>query len=256
MGAAVTEGSVHLMTTQPHRMHRSGIHMPRLRAPKQSRTTSSTGLLGADALGRCAAEFAGTLFLTLTVVVAVGQNALLAAVSIGAVLTAMVYATGHISGGHLNPAVSLAALIRGRLKLRELLPYWTAQVLGALLGASIGIYLVDIPDAVALSADQVGPVFVAELLFTFALAFVVLNVATSKDHADNDFYGLAIGLIVLAGAVAVGPISGAALNPAVAVGLALSGLGAWVSLWVYVVACLLGGALAGAVFRLLNPGDR
>ncbi len=244
------------MTTQPHRMHRGGIHIPRLRAPKQPRTTTSTGLVSADALGRYAAEFIGTFFLMLTVAVAVGQNEVLAAVSIGAVLTAMVYATGHISGGHLNPAVSLAAVIRGRLKVRELVPYWTAQVLGALLGASVGMYLVDIPDAAALSANKVGAVFVAELLFTFALAFVVLNVATSKDHADNDFYGLAIGFVVLAGAVAVGPISGAAFNPAVAVGVAVSGLGAWASLWVYLVACLLGGALAGAVFRLLNLRDR
>jgi aquaporin Z len=242
------------MTTEPGRVHRGGLHMPRMRARDESRAAAPSRL-AAGSLTKYAAELVGTFFLTLTVVTAAGQEAVLAAVGIGAALMVMVYATGHISGGHLNPAVSLAALVRGRLSPGHLLPYWAAQVAGALLAALVGMWLVDIPQGTALAGRLLGQAFVAELLFTFALAFVMLNVATSKDHPDNGFYGLAIGFTVLAGAVAVGPISGAAFNPAVALGVALSGLGAWASIWVYLVACLLGGALAGVVFRALNPGD-
>jgi aquaporin Z len=242
------------MTTEPGKVHRGALHVPRLRARGETTTTTASRLT-AGAMTKYAAELIGTFFLMLTVATAAGEGAALAAVAIGTALMVMVYATGHISGGHLNPAVSLAAFVRGRLTVGDLLPYWVAQVVGALLAALVGMWLVDIPQAAALSGSGILKAFVAELLFTFALAFVVLNVATSKDHPNNHFYGLAIGFTVLAGAVAVGPISGAALNPAVAIGMSLSGLAAWASLWVYLVACLLGGALAGAVFRLLNPDD-
>jgi aquaporin Z len=84
---------------------------------------------------------------------------------------------------------------------------------------------------------------------------VVLNVATSKDHPNNSFYGLAIGFTVLAGAVAVGGISGAAFNPAVVLGGAVMGLFPWVALC-YLVVQVLAGAAAGFAFRALNPDDK
>jgi aquaporin Z len=96
---------------------------------------------------------------------------------------------------------------------------------------------------------------VVEVLFTFALAYVVLNTATSKDHPNNSFYGLAIGITVLAGAVAVGTISGGAFNPAVGLGICLAGLIGWKMIWIYLFATVAGGALAGYVFRQLNPDD-
>jgi aquaporin Z len=96
---------------------------------------------------------------------------------------------------------------------------------------------------------------VVELLFTFALAYVVLNVATSKDHPDNSFYGLAIGFTVLAGAIAVGGISGGAFNPAVVLGGAAMGLFGWSTL-IYLVPQLIAGVAAGLVFRALNPADK
>jgi aquaporin Z len=92
-------------------------------------------------------------------------------------------------------------------------------------------------------------------LFTFALVYVVLNVATAKGTANNSFYGLAIGFTVLVGAFAVGNISGGAFNPAVAVGISVMGLSAWANLWTFLVANLLGGAVAAAVFKILNPTD-
>ena len=242
------------MTTEPGKVHRGALHVPRLRARGETKTTTESRLT-AGSMTKYAAELIGTFVLMLTVATAAGEGAVLAAVGIGSALMVMVYATGHISGGHLNPAVSLAAVVRGRLPAGELVPYWVAQVVGALLAALVGMWLVDIPQAAAFSGSLILKAFVSELLFTFALAFVVLNTATSKDHPNNSFYGLAIGFTVLAGAVAVGPISGAAFNPAVAIGMSLSGLAAWASIWVYLVACLLGGALAGLVFRLLNPED-
>jgi aquaporin Z len=96
----------------------------------------------------------------------------------------------------------------------------------------------------------------AEALFTFALAYVVLNAATSGDHEGNSFYGLAIGFTVAAGAFAVGGISGGAFNPAVAVGAATMGLFDWAKIWIWLLADLAGGALAGVVFLALNPKER
>lgn len=201
-------------------------------------------------------ELIGTFFLVLTVCCAVLAGSALAPVAIGLVLAAMVYAGGHISGGHFNPAVSLAAYVRGRLTGANLGAYAVAQLLGGLAGAGVARFVVDAdPDAFTVTGRAVAGAFVAELLFTFALAYVVLNVATSRDHPRNSFYGLAIGSTVLAGVVAVGGVSGGAFNPAVGLGIMLSGIAGWSLAWIYFVATLAGGAAAGWVFLLLNPDD-
>jgi aquaporin Z len=202
-------------------------------------------------------EFLGTFVLLFTIYCAVVSGSTLAPLAIGAALMAMVFAGGHISGAHYNPAVTLAMFLRGRLAARELMPYAGAQVIGALAGAAVGRVVVGAADGPALSASggDLGAVFLAELVVTFALAYVVLNVATSKHHPNNSFYGLAIGFTVLAGAVAVGGVSGGAFNPAVAIAAAAGGLISWSIIWVYLAATLAGGALAAAAFRVLNPGD-
>jgi aquaporin Z len=205
---------------------------------------------------RYATEFIGTFFLVFTVCAAVRGGVALAPLAIGAVLAAMVFAGGHISGGHFNPAVSLAAFVRGKLGLTDLGAYAVAQLTAAVVAALLAAYAVPGPVAeFKLSGDHVLRAFLVELLFTFALAYVVLNVATSKDHPNNSFYGLAIGFTVLAGAVAVGGVSGGAFNPAVGLGVLVAGLAGLNVLWIYIVATLAGGALAGLVFRLLNPDD-
>jgi aquaporin Z len=107
----------------------------------------------------------------------------------------------------------------------------------------------------AFTGHQLGSALVAELIFTFILCYVVLNVATSKDHPNNSFYGLAIGFTVLAGAVAVGGVSGGAFNPAVGLAVSIAGPAAWANLWIYLVGCFAGGGLAGVTFRILNPDD-
>jgi aquaporin Z len=203
-------------------------------------------------------EFIGTFFLVFTVGASVRSGNALAPLAIGSVLMVMVYAGGHISGGHYNPAVTLAALVRGRIESRGAVGYWIAQLAAGLVAA----VFVRITINAAGKAHPVAPVghamvsaLVVELLFTFALAYVVLNVATSSDHPNNSFYGLAIGFTVMVGAVAVGGISGGAFNPAVVVGGAAMGLFAWSTL-IYLVAQLIAGAAAGLVFRALNPADK
>ena len=202
-------------------------------------------------------ELIGTFFLVLTIgcTVLAGGGGVIPPLAIGSALMVMIFAGGHISGVHYNPAVTLGALVRGRTSLPDAVAYWIFQVVGALAAAGAVKYL-RAGAAITPIAPDVGPAFLAEFLFTFALVYVVLNVATSKDTAGNSFYGLAIGFTVLTGAFAVGDISGGAFNPAVAVGLAALGIVSPVSnLWLYLVADLAAGLVAAIVFRVLNPSD-
>jgi aquaporin Z len=209
-------------------------------------------------LRKCVAEFIGTLFLVLTVGAAVLSEASLAPLAIGGVLMVMVYAGGHVSGAHYNPAVTLAVLLRGRITPAEAAAYAGAQLAGGVVGALVARWAVNPEEvtALSLSGRELGAALLVEVLFTFALAYVVLNVATSSSHPDNSFYGLAIGFTVLGGAIAVGGISGGAFNPAVAVGGSIAGLFSWSSLWVYLLSQSIGGALAGLTFLALNPHER
>jgi aquaporin Z len=215
---------------------------------------------GTPARVKYAVEAVGTFFLVFTVGAAVGSRSPLAPLAIGAVLMVMVYAGGHLSGGHYNPAVTLAALVRRRIGLRDAAGYWLAQFGGGLLAAVVMRVLVDPAQAPATTLTPTGAgalaAFVVELLFTFALCYVVLNVATSKHHPDNSFYGLAIGFTVVAGGFAVGSISGGAFNPAVSVGAAVMGMFAWSTLWMYLVGQVIAGTVAGAAFLALNSDDR
>jgi aquaporin Z len=202
-------------------------------------------------------EFVGTFFLVFTVGASSLSGTSLAPLAIGAVLMVMVYAGGHISGGHYNPAVTIAALVRGRIGAGDAIGYWVAQLIAGLLAAVVVRATVSASAAHTLAphGHAMTSALIVEFLFTFALAYVVLNVATSKDHPDNSFYGLAIGFTVLVGAVAVGAISGGAFNPSVVLGGAAMGLFAWSTL-IYLVPQLIAGVAAGLVFRALNPTDK
>lgn len=201
-------------------------------------------------------EFIGTFFLVFTIATAVLSEAALAPLAIGASLMVMIYAGGHISGAHFNPAVSTAAWVRGALPAKEVLPYWGAQFLGGAAGAWLGSVAVGkTSSADALAGAAIGQALLVEFLFTFALAWVVLNSATSKATEGNSFYGLAIGFTVVAGAIAVGGISGGAFNPAVAFGGSVIGLFAWSNIWIFLVANLAGGAAAGYAFKALKGDD-
>ena len=200
-------------------------------------------------------ELIGTFFLVLTIgsTVIPGSPGVIPPLAIGAALMVMVYAGGHLSGGHYNPAVTTAVFLRGKCKASDVVPYWIAQVAGASLAALVAIYFFG--KGVKPLSPDIPKALLAEFLFTFALAYVVLNVATSKATAGNSNYGLAIGFTVLVGAFSVGGISGGAFNPAVAVGVAIMNLVEPTSIWIHIVADLAGGAVAAFAFKFLNPGD-
>jgi aquaporin Z len=202
-------------------------------------------------------EFIGTFFLVLTIgcTVIPAAAGVIPPLAIGSALMVMIFAGGHVSGGHYNPAVTLGVWMRGRCPASDVVPYWVSQVLGAVVAALTAMFLVGRPSGAPLS-PAIVPAFFAELLFTFALVYVVLNVATAKATSGNSFYGLAIGFTVMTGAFAVGGVSGGAFNPAVAVGVGLMGLVSMTSIWIHIIADLLGGAAAAAVFRTINPGDK
>jgi len=203
-------------------------------------------------------EFIGTFFLVLTVgmsVVDPGSIGNFAPLAIGSALMIMVYAGGHVSGGHYNPAVTLAVWLRGRCPSSDVPGYWISQIIGAFAAASLVLYLKGNP-AGSPADVKIVPALIAELVGTFALAYVVLNVATAKATAGNSNYGLAIGFTVMVMAFALGGISGGAFNPAVATGITVMHLEKSANLWLYLCGDLAGGALAALVFKLVNPDDK
>ncbi|HWP41250.1 MAG TPA: aquaporin [Tepidisphaeraceae bacterium] len=217
------------------------------------------------ALRACVTEFIGTFFLVFTIGMVIrggttDEPLLLAPLAIGGVLMVMVYMGGHISGGHYNPAVSLAARLRGKLSSMDLICFWIAQILGALVAALL-VYCILSKTFAPAPAPAVGiaRALLIEFVFTFALALVVLNTATAPRTEGNSYFGLAIGFTVVVGAIAGGGISGGAYNPAVAIGPvlvdALLGGGTLRHLWIYLLAPLAGGAAAAAVFRFQNRPD-
>ena len=197
-------------------------------------------------------EFIGTFFLILTVGLSVfsSGSGVIPAIAIGFVLMVMVYAGGHVSGAHYNPAVSLAAAIRGALSWKDLLPYWVAQLLGGALAAYIASLLVVVTPAEAQVKFCIPVLIAAEVLFTFALCYVVLHTATDKDTEGNSFYGLAIGATVTVGAFATAGLCFGAFNPAVALGLLTMGTACWKIAGITALANLVGAALAGYVYKL------
>ncbi|MEA2293232.1 MAG: aquaporin [Solirubrobacteraceae bacterium] len=197
-------------------------------------------------------EFIGTFFLVFTVGMAIATAGALAPLAIGAVLMVMVFAGGHVSGAHYNPAVSTAVFLRGKMTRDEYVAYVVTQVLAGIVAAVVVLILGYGPNVPAHVAGA-GKMLIVEFLFTFALAYVVLNVATATDTEGNSFYGLAIGFTLATGAFAVGSISGGVFNPAVAVGGMVMGLFQWSHIWIYLLANLAGGAAAAYAFLLTQP---
>jgi aquaporin Z len=201
-------------------------------------------------------EFIGTFFLVLTIGCTVIGNGAgpFAPLAIGSALMVMIFAGGHVSGGHFNPAVTLGVWLRGKCEAKDVAPYMIFQIIGAVL-AAFDVKFLKGGTAVTPLQPATAPALLAEFLFTFALVYVVLNVATAKGTSGNSFYGLAIGFTVLVGAFSVGNISGGAFNPAVAVGISVMGLSSWPNIWIYFVADFVGGAVAAVAFKALNPAD-
>ncbi len=203
---------------------------------------------------KLAVEFIGMFLFVFTVGMATESanksGAVLAPLAIGSVLMVIVFAGGHVSGGHYNPAVSTAVFIRGKIKANEYVAYMVTQFIAAAL-AGLLVNAVGGKETAGATATT-GKMLVVEFLFTFALAYIVLNVATAKGTEGNSFYGLAIGFLVVVGAISVGWISGAAFNPAIALGATVLGAFEWSNIWIYLLADFLGGAAGAGAFLYIQ----
>ena len=201
-------------------------------------------------------EFIGTFFLVLVIgLTSINPGAgVIAPLAIGAVLMVMIYAGGHLSGAHYNPAVTIAAWIRGKCPSKDVLPYIVSQVLAGIIAATV-VTLLKQPTSVSETSLATFPALATEFLFTFALVYVVLNTTTSKKTEGNSYYGLAIGFTIMVGAFAGGPISGGVYNPAVAVGISTMGLSAWNNLWIYLLGTIAGGSIGALVYKVVNQDE-
>ncbi|MDX6765572.1 MAG: aquaporin [Candidatus Methylacidiphilales bacterium] len=206
------------------------------------------------------AEFIGTFFLVSTVghTVIHGGEGVIPPLAIGSILMVMIFALGHVSGAHFNPAVTLAVWMRGKCPASDVPGYLAGQFLGALAAAFVVGYMKGCPGDIEPIVFANGPFIplLAEFFGAFAIAFVVLNVATTKANAGNSFYGLAIGFTVVACAFALGGYSGGAFNPAVALGITTLGLNSFANIWIHLVGGFAGGAVAALAFGFLSPGDK
>ena len=205
-----------------------------------------------ELLKKCLVEFIGTFFLVLTIGCCVysSESGIIAPLAIGFVLMIMVYAGGYVSGGHYNPAVSLACLIRGVLGAKDMVFYWISQILAGFTAALVVKQIVYVPDSNIVSFCPCKMI-ICELLFTFALCYVVLHCATSKETEGNSYYGLAIGSTVMVGAFATAGLCFGAFNPAVAIGLLTFGAAAKL-IGITIVVNLVGGILAGAAYKITS----
>jgi aquaporin Z len=201
-------------------------------------------------------EFVGMFLFVFTVGMATNEAGAgaLAPLAIGSILMVMVFASGHVSGGHFNPAVSTAVFLRGRMAANEFAAYVVTQFVAAVIAGLVVRYVGgrEVNAAVA----SAGKMLIAEFIFTFALAWVVLHVATARGTDGNSFYGLAIGFTVVSGAFAVGGISGGAFNPAIALGAMVTGLFEWSNIWIYFLADFLGAAVAAYAFLHVLPAEK
>ncbi len=198
-------------------------------------------------------EFIGTFFLTLTICLAVVFGTVdseFAPFAIASTLMVMIYAGGHVSGAHYNPAVTVAIYLRGSCEKSDIAPYIASQMVAATMAAVIAseVFMPGESGGEEMVMEAV-PALAAELVFTFALAYVILNVATSESTEGNGYYGAAIALVVLAGALTVGSISGASFNPAVSVSMIVAGGLGVVDSWIHFAPQIAGGALAAFVFK-------
>ena len=207
-------------------------------------------------LRKCVVEFIGTFFLIFVIgCVSSRAHVFLGPLAIGAALMVMIFAGGHISGAHYNPAVTLGVWIRGACNGLQAACYMIAQILAA-CAASIAVPILFGHTITAGATGSTVQVILAEFLGTFALVYTVLNVATAPATAGNSFYGLAIGFTVFVQAAAVGSVSGGAFNPAVAVAASILGAVKESSLLIYWLSELAAAVAAAGIFRFIVLQDR
>lgn len=202
-------------------------------------------------------EFIGTFFLVLTMGMTLIEPGAgnLAPLAVGAILMVMVYVGNHISGSHYNPAITLAVWLRGRFEASDIIGYMISQLLGAALAAFMVRFLKGGHEVIPTTLD-ITATLLAEIIFTFALAYVFLIVLTAKKTKGNIYFGLVIGFTVIAGMYAMSSVSIGVFNPAAAFGISIMGMNSWINIWIYFIANFLGGALAAIFFNYLYPDDK
>jgi len=197
------------------------------------------------------AEFIGTFFLALTICTAAvhGSAGQYGPFAIAATLMVMIYSVGHVSGAHFNPAVTIAIWLRGACDKADVSPYIATQVSAGAIAAIISENLLSPKTSVETLQMETTSALGAEFLYTFALVYVILNVATSEATEGNGYFGASISFVVLAGALTVGEISGGSFNPAVTGALYVSGLIEASDLWIHLIPQFSAGLLAVQAFK-------
>lgn len=173
----------------------------------------------------------------------------------GLAVLAMVYALGHISAAHFNPAVTLGFAVAKRFPWRYLLPYWISQVLGGVCAAAIVTVLFGPGFGTHVPVVPPASAVLLETLITFFLMLVIISVATDR-RVNGAIPGLAIGLTVVFGVMIAGPVTGGSMNPARSLGPALfAGGPALSSYWIYVAGPMIGAILASLLYELVRGGS-
>jgi len=211
---------------------------------------------------RLVSEFIGTFYLVLTVGLNVLGGSPAPVFSIAAALMCMIYSLGNCSGAHFNPAVTVAILLSGREKIPpvEAAAYMGAQIAGGVIAAftyALMEHGKSFPLGPGAGHNWIG-VSIAEIIYTFVLCFVVLNVATIKEGALSQYFGLAIASCVTAGGYAIGAVSGGSLNPAVSIGISSSMIlngGIFYKCLIYSALELVGAGLAAGCFMVVRPSE-
>lgn len=199
-------------------------------------------------------EFIGTFFLYLIIALSAVSGAAgdFAPLAIGLGLAALIFASGHRSKAHFNPAVTLAFLFTKNQKLKESAAYTLTAIVAVLFAAfSAQLLSPKIPQAEIIIICPFTAIL-AEFIFTFILVWVILNVAVSKGTQGNGFYGIAIGFTVASGAYCVGSISGASFNPAVSIGLLINNVIDLKTVLLYSLVQLFAGFIAAKLFNCLE----
>ena len=206
----------------------------------------------AEIIGTFALVFCGTGAIVIDKQTGGGVSHAGVAVTFGLIVMAMIYGLGEISGAHLNPAVSIAFSLAGRLPVKALAPYIASQIIGALLASVLlrALFPENSLLGATIPAGSAGQSFVLELILTFILMLVIMGVATGPKE-QGLFAGIAIGGVILLEAMFAGPICGASMNPARSLAPALVS-GHIQSLWVYLTAPITGAALAIPTWKYLN----
>jgi len=198
-------------------------------------------------------EFVGTFLFLFVIALAAGSGQPLAPLAIGLGLVAMVFMGGHRSGAHYNPAVTTALLVQKKISGGEWVGYVLAQIVAGIAAFGMGYFISGKTVAIQ-PAPGIDPLkaLLVETIFTLMLVLVILNVAASKKTNGNGFYGLAIGMTIVAAAIAGGGFSGGAYNPAVGIGAtvlhATQGGGSWQYLWIPIVGPIVGGIIGSFIW--------